>query len=48
MLSTFEAQILCDDDGKYHNPEQEGDAAFDIKYLTSSKLMALEVILLSI
>ena len=44
VLSTFEAQPLCDADGKHNNLEQEEDAAFNIKYLTSSKLMGLEVI----
>jgi hypothetical protein len=42
-LSTFEAQPLSDDDGKLNNFDQEEDAAFNIKYLTSSKLMGLEV-----
>ena len=45
VLSTFEAQPLSDADGKHNNLEQEEDAAFNIKYLTSSKLMGLEVIL---
>jgi THO complex subunit 1 len=43
VLSTFEAQPLSDDDGKLNNLDQEEDAAFNIKYLTSSKLMGLEV-----
>lgn len=43
VLSTFEAQPLSDDDGKVDNLVQEEDAAFNIKYLTSSKLMGLEV-----
>jgi len=42
-LSTFEAQPLSDDDGKLNNLDQEEDAAFNIKYLTSSKLMGLEL-----
>ena len=42
-MSTFEAQPLSDDDGKLNNLDQEEDAAFNIKYLTSSKLMGLEV-----
>uniref|UniRef100_A0ACD5TTH8 Uncharacterized protein n=1 Tax=Avena sativa TaxID=4498 RepID=A0ACD5TTH8_AVESA len=43
VLSTFEAQPLCDADGKHNNLEQKEDAAFNIKYLTSSKLMGLEL-----
>ncbi|KAL5217538.1 hypothetical protein ABZP36_018222 [Zizania latifolia] len=43
VLSTFEAQPLSDDDGKLNNLDQEEDAAFSIKYLTSSKLMGLEL-----
>ncbi|KAF7066426.1 hypothetical protein CFC21_072417 [Triticum aestivum] len=43
VLSTFESQTLCSADGKHNNTEQEGDAASNIKYLTSSKLMALEL-----
>jgi len=43
VLSTFEAQPLSDDDGKLNNLNEEEDAAFNIKYLTSSKLMGLEV-----
>ncbi|KAJ1299164.1 hypothetical protein BS78_01G511100 [Paspalum vaginatum] len=43
VLSTFEAQPLSDDDGKLNNLDQEEDAAFNIKYLTSSKLMGLEL-----
>lgn len=42
MLDTFEAQPLSEDDGNVNNLEQE-EAAFSIKYLTSSKLMGLEV-----
>jgi len=41
-LDAFEAQPLTDDDGNSNNIEQE-EAAFSIKYLTSSKLMGLEV-----
>lgn len=45
MLDTFEAQPLNDDDGNVNTLEQEEeDAVFNIKYLTSSKLMGLEVI----
>jgi THO complex subunit 1 len=43
VLNTFEAQPLSDDDGKLNNLNEEEDAAFNIKYLTSSKLMGLEV-----
>ncbi|GJN09343.1 hypothetical protein PR202_ga27344 [Eleusine coracana subsp. coracana] len=43
VLSTFEAQPLSDDDGKLNNFNEEEDAAFNIKYLTSSKLMGLEL-----
>nr|CAB3502267.1 unnamed protein product [Digitaria exilis] len=43
VLSTFEAQPLSDDEGKLNNLDQEEDAAFNIKYLTSSKLMGLEL-----
>ncbi|TKV98680.1 hypothetical protein SEVIR_9G575400v4 [Setaria viridis] len=43
VLSTFEALPLSDDDGKLNNLDQEEDAAFNIKYLTSSKLMGLEL-----
>ncbi|KAL6847600.1 hypothetical protein ACP4OV_022626 [Aristida adscensionis] len=43
VLSTFEAQPLSDDDGRVNNLDQEEDAAFNIKYLTSSKLMGLEL-----
>lgn len=42
MLSTFEAQPLSDEEGNANNLEEEA-AAFSIKYLTSSKLMGLEV-----
>ncbi|PWZ57915.1 THO complex subunit 1 [Zea mays] len=43
VLNTFEAQPLSDDDGKLNNLNEEEDAAFNIKYLTSSKLMGLEL-----
>ncbi|XP_020094223.1 THO complex subunit 1 isoform X1 [Ananas comosus] len=43
VLDTFEAQPLSDDDGNVNNLEQEEEAAFSIKYLTSSKLMSLEL-----
>lgn len=42
VLSTFEAQPLSDEEGNANNLEEEA-AAFSIKYLTSSKLMGLEV-----
>ncbi|XP_064942424.1 THO complex subunit 1-like isoform X2 [Musa acuminata AAA Group] len=43
VLDTFEAQPLSDDDGNVNTLEQEEeDAVFNIKYLTSSKLMGLE------
>lgn len=42
VLDAFEAQPLTDDDGNANNLEQE-EAAFSIKYLTSSKLMGLEL-----
>ncbi|PKA48241.1 Rhodanese-like domain-containing protein 8, chloroplastic [Apostasia shenzhenica] len=42
VLDAFEAQPLSDDDGNANNLEQE-EAAFSIKYLTSSKLMGLEL-----
>ncbi|KAG1362814.1 putative THO complex subunit 1 [Cocos nucifera] len=42
VLDTFEAQPLCDDDGNVNTLEQE-EATFSIKYLTSSKLMGLEL-----
>ncbi|XP_064950950.1 THO complex subunit 1-like isoform X2 [Musa acuminata AAA Group] len=43
VLDTFEAQPLNDDDGNVNTLEQEEeDAVFNIKYLTSSKLMGLE------
>lgn len=44
MLDTFEAQPLSDDDGNTnHLHQEEEDAAFNTKYLTSSNLMGLEV-----
>ena len=42
VLSTFEAQPLSDEEGDAINMEEEA-ANFGIKYLTSSKLMGLEV-----
>ncbi|KAI5668719.1 hypothetical protein M9H77_18572 [Catharanthus roseus] len=42
VLSTFEAQPLSDDEGKAINLEDEA-ATFSIKYLTSTKLMGLEL-----
>ena len=42
MLNTFEAQPLSDEEGNANNLEEEA-ATFSIKYLTSSKLMGLEV-----
>lgn len=42
MLNTFEAQPLSEEEGDANNLEEEA-AAFNIKYLTSSKLMGLEV-----
>ncbi|KAK8970863.1 hypothetical protein KSP40_PGU008019 [Platanthera guangdongensis] len=42
VLDAFEAQPLCDDGGNVNNLEQE-EASFSIKYLTSSKLMGLEL-----
>lgn len=42
MLNTFEAQPLSDEEGNANNLEDEA-ATFSIKYLTSSKLMGLEV-----
>ncbi|KAL5721536.1 suppressor of the transcriptional defect of hpr1 by overexpression [Ranunculus cassubicifolius] len=43
ILDTFDAQPLSDDDGKANNLEEEESAAFNIKYLTSSNLMGLEL-----
>ena len=42
MLNTFESQPLSDEEGDANNLEEEA-ANFSIKYLTSSKLMSLEV-----
>lgn len=42
MLNTFDAQPLSDEEGDANNLEEEA-ATFNIKYLTSSKLMGLEV-----
>lgn len=43
VLDAFEAQPLSDDDGNANNLGQEEEASFSIKYLTSSKLMGLEL-----
>ncbi|GMY22806.1 THO complex subunit 1 [Fagus crenata] len=42
VLNTFEAQPLSDEEGDANNLEEEA-ANFSIKYLTSSKLMGLEL-----
>ncbi|XWS57045.1 hypothetical protein CRYUN_Cryun09bG0137800 [Craigia yunnanensis] len=42
VLNTFEAQPLSEEEGADNNLEEEG-TAFNIKYLTSSKLMGLEL-----
>ncbi|XP_057498117.1 THO complex subunit 1 isoform X2 [Actinidia eriantha] len=42
VLNTFEAQPLSDEEGDANNIEDEA-ATFSIKYLTSSKLMGLEL-----
>ncbi|CAN1121209.1 THO complex subunit 1 [Linum perenne] len=42
VLSTFEAQPLSEEEGDANSLEEEA-AAFNIKYLTSSKLMGLEL-----
>ncbi|KAL9239215.1 hypothetical protein vseg_013555 [Gypsophila vaccaria] len=42
VLNTFEAQPLSDEEGNANHLEEE-DAASNIKYLTSSKLMGLEL-----
>ncbi|KAL6327594.1 hypothetical protein AAG906_021885 [Vitis piasezkii] len=42
VLNTFEAQPLSDEEGNANNLEEEA-ATFSIKYLTSSKLMGLEL-----
>jgi THO complex subunit 1 len=41
-LNAFEAQPLSEEEGSANNLEEEA-ASFNIKYLTSSKLMGLEV-----
>lgn len=43
VLDTFDAQPLSEDAGNVNNLEEEEAAAFSIKYLTSSKLMGLEL-----
>lgn len=43
VLSTFEAQPLGDDDDSSSHLDELDNAAFNIKYLTSSKLMSLEL-----
>lgn len=43
VLDAFEAQPLSEADGNVNNLGQEEEAAFSIKYLTSSKLMGLEL-----
>lgn len=47
VLNTFEAQPLSDEEGDANNLEEEA-VNFSIKYLTSSKLMGLEVSSLTI
>ncbi|KAK6934012.1 THO complex, subunit THOC1 [Dillenia turbinata] len=42
VLNTFEAQPLSDEEGNANNLEEEA-TTFNIKYLTSSKLMGLEL-----
>lgn len=42
VLNTFDAQPLSDEEGDANILEEES-ATFSIKYLTSSKLMGLEV-----
>ncbi|OMO51327.1 THO complex, subunit THOC1 [Corchorus capsularis] len=42
VLNTFEAQPLSEEEGAGNNLEEEG-TTFNIKYLTSSKLMGLEL-----
>ncbi|KAB1222259.1 THO complex subunit 1 [Morella rubra] len=42
VLNTFESQPLSDEEGDANNLEEEA-TAFSIKYLTSSKLMGLEL-----
>uniref|UniRef100_A0A0C9QU23 TSA: Wollemia nobilis Ref_Wollemi_Transcript_9715_2293 transcribed RNA sequence n=1 Tax=Wollemia nobilis TaxID=56998 RepID=A0A0C9QU23_9CONI len=43
VLDTFEAQPLGDDDANADDLEERDTEAFSIKYLTSSKLMSLEL-----
>ncbi|XP_010266403.1 PREDICTED: THO complex subunit 1-like [Nelumbo nucifera] len=43
VLDTFEGQPLSDDDGNTNNLEEQESSNFSIKYLTSSKLMGLEL-----
>eukprot|EP01018_Ginkgo_biloba_P011307 Gb_11418 [translate_table: standard] len=43
VLDTFEAQPLGDDDANANDLDEGEAAAFSIKYLTSSKLMSLEL-----
>lgn len=43
VLSTFEAQPLGGDEESLGHLDEEDNTAFKIKYLTSSKLMSLEV-----
>ncbi|KAJ6414489.1 hypothetical protein OIU84_003482 [Salix udensis] len=45
ILNTFEAQPLSEEEGSANNLEEEA-ASFNIKYLTSSKLMGLECLIL--
>lgn len=42
MLNTFDSQPLSEEEGDTNDLEEEA-ATFNIKYLTSSKLMGLEV-----
>jgi hypothetical protein len=43
VLDTFEAQPLGDDDANGSDLDEGEAVSFSIKYLTSSKLMSLEV-----
>lgn len=43
VLQTFEAQPLGDDDESSSQLDEGDDATFNIKYLTSSNLLSLEV-----
>jgi hypothetical protein len=45
VLNTFDAQPLSEEEGEANSLEEEA-ATFNIKYLTSSKLMGLEVSML--